>query len=342
MEVTDPAHRGEALSAGLAANAFPRVCVTLATVDEKPERSICSMLFVPGARRAMIEKAARSPADAVCLDLEDAVAVEDKPAARAVVVQALQEVEFSGKLRIVRINGLDTPFAYRDLVEVVEAAGGRIDLIMLPKAGAAADVLFVDRLLTQIEQYRGFGHRIGIEAQIETAAGFLEIREIVRSSPRLEALIFGPGDYAASMHMPSASIGEPDAHDAVYPGHRWHAVMHTIVAAARANGLRAMDGPYAAYRDGEGFARSCAVARAMGFDGKQCIHPAQIEAVNAAFSPGDEEVAQAAETVRAYQEAAAAGRGAASLNGRMIDAANLRMARVVLEKHRLRNRQGGT
>jgi citrate lyase beta subunit len=303
-------------------------------VDEKPERCVRSMLFVPGARRPMIEKAAASLADAVCLDLEDAVAVEDKPAARGVVIQALQEVEFGAKARIVRVNSLETHFAYRDLIEVVEAAGDRLDLVMLPKAGAARDVLFVDRLLSGIEQNCGFSRRIGIEAQIETAAGFLEIREIARSSPRLEALIFGPGDYAASMRMPSASIGEPDAHDAAYPGHRWHAVMHTIVAAARANGLRAMDGPYAAFRDREGFERSCAVARALGFDGKQCIHPAQIEAVNTAFSPTHEEVAQAEQTMRAYREAADAGRGTASLNGRMIDAANLRMARVVLERQR--------
>jgi len=302
------------------------------SVDEKPERFIRSMLFVPGGRRAMIEKAARSAADAVCLDLEDAVAMGDKPAARGVVSQALRELNFDGRVRMVRINGLDTPFAYRDLIEVVEAAGDCLDLIMLPKAGAAADVLFAGRLLTQIEQYRGFARPIGIEAQIETAAGFLEIREIARSSPRLEALIFGPGDYAASMRMPSASIGEPDAHDAAYPGHRWHAVMHTIVAAARAHGLRAMDGPYAAFRDTPGFERSCAVARAMGFDGKQCIHPGQIEAVNSAFSPTPEEIAQAAGTVRAYEEAAASGRGTASFHERMIDAANVRMARVVLKR----------
>ena len=306
-------------------------------MEEIAERFVRSMLFVPGARRAMIEKAARSAADAICLDLEDAVAPDDKPAARGVVAQALGEIDFGGKVRIVRINGLDTPFAYRDLIEVVEAAGEEIDLIMLPKAGASEDVLFVHRLLTQIEQHRGIERPIGIEAQIETAAGFLGIREIARSSPRLEALIFGPGDYAASMRMPSASIGEPDAHDALYPGHRWHAVMHTIVAAARVHRLRAVDGPYAAFRDAEGFARSCAIARAMGFDGKQCIHPGQLEAANDCFSPGAAEIADAERVVRAYREAAAAGRGSASLDGRMIDAANLRMARVVLERQWLRD-----
>ena len=308
-------------------------------MEKTAERFVRSMLFVPGARRDMIEKAARSAADAVCLDLEDAVAPDDKPAARGVVAQALGELDFGGKARILRINGLDTAFAYRDLIEVVEAAGDDLEMVMLPKAGAPEDVLFVHRLLAQMEMHRGFSRPIGIEAQIETAAGFLNIREIARSSPRLEALIFGPGDYAASMRMPAASIGEPDVYDAAYPGHRWHAVMHAIVAAARVNGLRAMDGPYAAFRDRDGFARSCAVARAMGFDGKQCIHPGQIETVNESFAPTAAEVAEAERVWRAYEEAAAAGRGAASLHGRMIDAANLRMARVVLERNRLREKR---
>jgi citrate lyase subunit beta/citryl-CoA lyase len=286
-----------------------------------------SMLFVPGLRRPMIEKAAASAADAVCLDLEDSVAPEEKAAARGVVIAALREVDFGGRLRILRINGLDTRFAYRDLVDVVEAAGDRVDLVMLPKAGRPEDVAFVDILLTQMG-----AEQVGIEAQIETAAGFLYAREIARSSGRLRALIFGPGDYAASMRMPAQSIGEFDGHDELYPGHRWHAVMHTIVAAARANGLRAMDGPFAAFRDAAGFERSCRIARAMGFDGKQCIHPGQLAAANAVFAPTADEVANAERVVAAYDEAKAAGRGAVGLDGRMIDAANLRMARVVLER----------
>jgi citrate lyase beta subunit len=233
---------------------------------------------------------------------------------------------------MLRINALDGPFAYRDLIEVVEAAGDRMDLIMLPKAGAARDVAFVDILLGQIEMHRGFARRIGIEAQIETAAGFVAVREIAEASDRLEGLIFGPGDYAASMQMPLANIGEADEHDALYPGHRWHAVMHAIVAHARANGLRAMDGPFAGYKDAAGFERSCRVARAMGFDGKQCIHPGQLAAANAIFSPSDAEVAHAREIVDAYERAVAEGRGSASWNGKMIDAANIRMARTILEK----------
>jgi citrate lyase subunit beta/citryl-CoA lyase len=287
------------------------------------------MLFVPAARWAMIEKAAASAADAVCLDLEDSVPPDEKAAGRANCVRAFRELNFGGRIRMFRINGLDTGFAYRDLIEVVEPAGDRIDLVMLPKAGRPRDVHFVETLLAQMG-----AARMGIEAQIETASGFLYAREIAEASPRLEALIFGPGDFAASMQMPSASIGEADAHDDLYPGHRWHAVMHTIVAAARANGLRAMDGPYAAFRDAAGFEQSCRIARAMGFDGKQCIHPAQIEAANAIFSPTAEEVAHAERVVGAYEAAVAAGRGAVSLDGRMIDAANIRMAQVVLERKR--------
>jgi len=176
---------------------------------------------------------------------------------------------------------------------------------------------------------------IGIEAQIETASGFLYAREIARSSPRLEALIFGPGDYSASLQMPATSIGEFDANDELYPGHRWHAVMHTIVAAARANGLRAMDGPLAAFQNEPALDRAARIARAMGFDGKQCIHPAQLALVNRVFSPAAEEVAHAQRVIQAYELAAANGRGAVTLDGRMIDAANIRMARVVLEKQKL-------
>lgn len=289
-----------------------------------------SMLFVPASRPDMIEKALRSQADAVCIDLEDAVAPDEKPAARANIPAALARP--ARPTRMFRVNALDTRFAYRDVIEVVEAAGSNIDLVMLPKTNSARDVQFVDTLLAQIEAAQGIERPIGIEAQIETAAGFLNAREIAQSSPRLEALIFGPGDFAASMHMPMANIGEFDAHDELYPGHRWHAVMQTIVAAARANGLRAIDGPYAGYKDAAGFERSCRIARAMGFDGKQCIHPSQIAAVNAIFGPTPEEVAYARRVLDACERAAADGRGAASLDGKMIDAANIRMARVTLEQ----------
>jgi hypothetical protein len=182
-----------------------------------------TLLFAPASRPTLIEKAAASAADAVCLDLEDSVAPAEKAAGREHVVRALRELDFGGRTRVVRINGLDTPYAYRDLVDVVEAAGDRIDLVMVPKVGGPRDVAFVDTLLSQIEWHRQQRTPIRIEAQIETAAGFLYARDIATASPRLDALIFGPGDYAASMQMPSSGIGEHDENDALYPGHRWHA-----------------------------------------------------------------------------------------------------------------------
>ena len=300
-----------------------------------PVRLTRTMLFVPGSKPAMMAKAAASAADAVCLDLEDSVVAAEKAASRTHVVRALREIDFGRRVRIVRINALDTPYAYRDLVDVIEAAGDRVDLVMLPKAGSAADVGFVDTLLTQIEAARGFTTRIGIEAQIESARGFLYVREIAGASERLEALIFGPGDYAASMRMPTTSIGEFDRYDDLYPGHRWHAVMHAIVAAARAHGLRCIDGPFAAYQDTAGLDRACLVARALGFDGKQCIHPSQLATVNSVFSPTDEEVATAQALVQAYESTVAAGQGAATHDGRMIDAVNLRLAAAVLERRRV-------
>jgi citrate lyase subunit beta/citryl-CoA lyase len=293
------------------------------------------MLFVPGSRPAMVPKAAASEADAVCLDLEDSVLPDDKAAARVNIVRALNEVDFGRRLRMVRINSLDSEFADRDLMEIMELAGDRVDLVMVPKVASAADIALVDDILTRIEQARGSERCVGIEAQIESAAGFLYVREIASASPRLESLIFGPGDFAASMQMPASSIGEFDEHDAAYPGHRYHAVMLTIVAAARANGLRCMDGPYAGYKDTAGLVRACQIACALGFDGKQCIHPAQLPTVNAAFSPSEEDVARASALVKSYEAAVADGRGAGTHEGRMIDAASLRMAQVILRRHEL-------
>src|SRR4030095_11863692 len=205
-------------------------CETVPGMTLDPSVSRCrsarSLLFVPASRPAMIEKAAASAADAVCIDLEDSVVPGEKAAARGHVVQALGALDFGGRARIVRINGIDTPFAYRDLVDVVEAAGDRVDLIMIPKVGSPREIVFVDMLLSQIESSRGQRTTIGLEAQIETAQGFVYAREIAAASPRLDALIFGPGDYAASMRMPSSAIGERDEHDAAYPRARWDAAMH--------------------------------------------------------------------------------------------------------------------
>ncbi len=302
---------------------------------EIPARLERSMLFVPASNWRMIEKSATLAADAVCLDLEDSVAPAQKAESRGHVVRAFTQLDFSGRIRMFRINALDTEFAYRDLVEVIENCAGNIDLVMVPKVSAPDDVTFVDKLLSQIELHARSARHIGIEAQIETAAGFLYVREIAQASPRLECLVFGPGDYAASMQMPSSGIGTHDEADELYPGHRWHAVMHAIVAAARAFGLRCIDGPFAAYQDAENLRRSCRIARAMGFDGKQCIHPSQLEVANELFAPTEEEAAAARRLLETYERALAERRGAASLDGRMIDAASVRLAQGVAERHRL-------
>lgn len=297
-----------------------------------------STLIVPASNAAMIAKAAAARADAVCIDCEDAVAPDAKAQARGHAIEALNTLDFGGKLRLVRINGLDTPFAYRDLVEIVEEAGANLDLVVVPKVGGRDEVRFVASLLEQIEAAFGLARPIGIEALIETAAGVLNIREIVTADARLEALIYGSGDYAASMGMPMATIGGFDGNDALYPGHRWHHVMHTIVGAARAHGLRAIDGPFAGFRDPAELERTARIARAMGFDGKWCIHPSQPAVVDAVFSPSLEEVALAREVTDAYDAATAAGRGAISVRGKMVDAANLRMCRDVLARAALAER----
>lgn len=295
-----------------------------------PDRLERTQLYVPASSWRMIEKAAGSAADAVVIDLEDAVSVEEKVSSRANVIRAFREFDFWPRLRVYRINGLETGFAYRDLVDILEAVGDRVDLVMLPKANAARDVQFVETLLEQVEQAQGFDRPIGIEAQIETATGVLNVREIAASSPRLETLIFGPGDFAASARMPLENIGERGVYDELYPGDRWHHAMQVIVLAARSHGLRCLDGPFATLDAPDDLTRTARVARGLGFDGKQCIHPEQLEPVNAEFSPTEREMKQAEAVLAALEQARHAGRGAVRLNGRMVDAANIRMARTTL------------
>ncbi|MEL6753835.1 MAG: CoA ester lyase [Pseudomonadota bacterium] len=298
----------------------------------RPFRLERSTLIVPASNPRMIEKAAAAKADAVCVDLEDAVAPTMKAEARNHVVAALNALDFGGKQRQVRINGLDTPFAYRDLIEVVEGAGDKLDLIVLPKASRREDVAFVATMLDQVEEAMGHKEPTGIAALIETAAGIDNINEIAATSARLESLIFGSGDFAASMQMPLETIGGEDENDSLYPGHRWHFALQSIAIAARVNGLRAIDGPYAGIRDPEGLERFARVSRSLGFDGKWCIHPSQPEIVNAVFSPSEREVEFARRVIDTYAEAQAAGTGAITVDGKMVDAANLKMCRTVLAK----------
>ena len=299
---------------------------------EKLERSV---LLVPASNWGMIQKTSSSLADAVCIDLEDAVTVEEKESSRENVVRAYKELDFGNKLRMYRINGLDTHYAYRDLIDVVEAAGDCIDLIVVPKVNRPEDVYMVDVLLTQIESYRKFTRPIGIEALIETALGCVNIREIAACSNRLKGFVYGPGDYAASVRMPMESIGELDENDALYPGHRWHHVMHSIVSAARAYNKRVIDGPFAGIKNAEGLKHACKIARAMGFDGKWCIHPSQIEPVNQIFVPSEKELAWAQTVLNAYEVARKEGRGALSVKGKMIDVASLRICQTTVERARL-------
>lgn len=294
-----------------------------------------SVLVCPASNPRMIEKAAASAADAVCIDLEDAVAPIEKVASRANVIAALNGLDWGPRLRMFRMNALDTPYAYRDLIEVVEGAGDNLDLVMVPKVNRAEDVYVIEMLLTQIEMAYGRAHRVGIEVQIETALGYLNLPAIAACSARVEAILYGPADYAASLQMPMDNIGVLDENDALYPGHRWHAIMHAVVAAARAYGKRCIDGPYAAFKDMPGFEKSCEIARVMGFDGKWAIHPSQIETLNRVFSLPAAQVEWAQRVLDAYAEATAAGKGAITVDGKMIDAASLRVARAIVTKAHL-------
>ena len=289
-----------------------------------------SELAVPGSQPALFEKALASEADYVFLDLEDAVAPADKEPARKHVVAALLEHDWRGrgKTVCVRINGIDTHYMYRDVVDVVEQAGHRLDGVLVPKVGVPADVYLVDALLTQIEAARGISHRIGIEVLIETALGMANVEAIAQGSRRLEAMHFGVADFAASLRARTVSIGglNPD-----YPGDQWHAALARRVTACRAYGLRAIDGPYGDFRDPQGYVAAARRAAALGYEGKWAIHPSQIALANDVFTPPAAEVERARRILAALEDAAREGRGAAQLEGRMIDAASARMAQNIVQ-----------
>ena len=289
-------------------------------------------LAVPASNPRFLRKASTSAADAIILDLEDGVAPFARAEARANIVEALRDLDWGDRLRTVRVNDVRTQWFYQDLVAVVEGAGRYVDAIVLPKVNRPEDVYMLDLLLGQIEMARGIDHRIGIEAQIETAEGMANVEQIARSSTRLETLIFGPGDFAASIGAPILSIG---GHVADYPGHIWHAALSRIVVAAKAAGLEAIDGPFGAYQDLAGMEQSARLARLLGCDGKWAIHPSQIEPLNVIFSPTAEEAARAEEIVQRYQASLDdQRRGAMALRGDLIDAASLRMAERVLARIR--------
>jgi len=289
-----------------------------------------SELAVPGSNPAMFEKALTCAADYVFLDLEDAVAPADKEQARRNVIEALLTYDWRGhgKTICVRVNGIDTHYYYRDMVDVIEQAGHRLDVVLVPKVGVPADVYLTDALLTQIEVAKGIPHRIGIDVLIETALGMANVEAIAQSSKRLETMHFGVADYAASMRARTVNIGglNPD-----YPGDQWHASLTRMIVACRAYGLRPVDGPFGDFKDPEGYLLAARRGAALGIEGKWAIHPSQIALANEVFSPPEAEVQRARRILEALEQAAREGKGAAQLDGRMIDAASARMANVVVE-----------
>lgn len=303
-----------------------------------------SELAVPGSNRKMLAKAPALGADLVFLDLEDAVAPDDKEAARENIINALLDQDWSGCSVSVRINGLDTHYCYRDIVEVVEAAGHKLDTLLVPKVGSPSEVEFVAMLLSQIEQAKGL-KPINLHVLIETAAGIANVESIAATCPeRMEAMVFGVADYAASVQARTTQMGganpdygvlsDPDEAGSrtFFWGDQWHFAMSRMVAACRANGLRPIDGPYGNFSDPDGFVAVARAFAALGGEGKWAIHPSQIELANQVFTPPEAQVTRARRILDELATARAEGKGAVSLDGRMIDAASIRQAEMLIGK----------
>ena len=315
-------------------------------IEQAPARLNRSELAVPGSQVQMFEKAAKSAADVIFLDLEDAVAPDEKAQARKNVIKALNEIDWGTKTMSVRINGLDTHYMYRDVVDVVEQAGERLDLIMIPKVGTAADVYAVDMMVTQIEAAKGYKKRIGLEHIIETALGMQNVSAIAAASKRNESLHFGVADYAASTRARTTIIGgvnpdyavltDPlaDGSREVHWGDMWHYALARMVVAARANGLRPLDGPFGDFKDPDGFRAAAKRAAALGCEGKWAIHPSQIALANEVMSPSEADISRANRILEAMKVAESEGKGAVSLDGRLIDYASIRQAEVLVSKAR--------
>jgi len=312
-------------------------------IEQASARLHRSELAVPGSNPGMFEKAAKSAADIIFLDVEDAVAPDDKAQARKNIIQGLNDIDWGHKTMMVRINGLDTHYMYRDVVDIVEACP-RLDMILIPKVGTPADVYAIDMMVTQIETAMGRTKRIGFEVLIETALGMANVEAIVQSSKRLEAMSFGVADYAASTRARTTVIGGVNKDSGVLTdrdadGHReyfwtdpWHAAQTRMMVACRAYGLRPIDGPFGDFSDTDGYLAAANRAAVLGYEGKWAIHPSQIELANQVYTPSEAEVTRARRIMQAMDEAAKAGKGAVSLDGRMIDIASIRMAEALLAK----------
>ena len=300
---------------------------------ERPKRARRCQLSVPGSSEKMMTKAAGLAVDHIFLDLEDAVAPAEKPSARGKIVEALNSLDFGNAVRCVRINDIETPWAYKDIIEVVTGAGENLDTIMIPKVKHAHEVKWVDILIRQIEQDIGLKQRIGIELLIEEVEGIQNVDEIATATPRLEAMVFGMGDYSASQGV---DVKEAmSSGDSVYPGDIWHYQRQRVVIACRAAGIDAVDGPFGNFRDPESYEREATRAMVLGCVGKWAIHPAQVEIAQRVFSPTQEEVDRARKIVQAYDAAVARGEGAAQVDDAMIDAASVRLVQNTLDKANL-------
>jgi malyl-CoA/(S)-citramalyl-CoA lyase len=319
--------------------------MSFTSITQAPARLHRSELAVPGSSPALFEKAAGSSADVIFLDLEDAVAPDDKERARRNIVAGLNDIDWGLKTMMVRINGLDTHYMYRDVIEIVEGCA-RLDMILIPKVGVAADVYAVDMLVTQVENAARRSRRIGFEVLIETALGMANVEAIAQASTRLEAMSFGVADYAASTRARMTVIGgvHPDSGvlaDASGGGERgyfwtdpWHAAQTRMLVACRAYGLRPIDGPFGDFGDAAGYRSAARRVAVLGYEGKWAIHPSQIALANEVFTPTAAEIDKARRILAAMDSAAREGRGAVSLDGRLIDLASIRMAESLLAKAR--------
>lgn len=296
----------------------------------KPRRS---NLSVPGHLKKMHGKASESNADVIMLDLEDSVPVDEKANARDQVIDSLLNLNWEKKTVTVRINALDTPFAYRDLLEIAENAGHIIDAVVIPKVSHPGDIFFADRMLSGIEMGKDNSMLIGLEASIETAEGLLRATNIIQASRRVKTLVFGIADYSASIGARLVSIsGHGEKEEDLYPGHRWHFAISNMVMHAKAHGALAIDAPYGNFKDTEGLRRSAVMACALGCDGKWAIHPSQIDVINEVFTPSREEIALAEKVIKANAQAQSEGKGAIAVEGRMVDQATVRLATILWEQ----------
>lgn len=303
-----------------------------------PARPNRCQLFGPGSRPAIFEKMAASAADVINLDLEDSVAPSDKPEARKNIIQAISDIDWGNKHLSVRINGLDTPYWYRDVVDLLENAADRLDQIMIPKVGNASDLYAVDALVSAIETSKGRKKRISFEVIIETAAGIAHVEEIAAASPRLQAMSLGAADFAASMGMQTTGIGGTQEYYYMfregqkYWSDPWHWAQTAIVAACRTHGVLPVDGPFGDFSDDEGFRAQALRSATLGMVGKWAIHPKQVSLANEVFTPSAEAVAEAREILEAMDEAQKTGAGAAVYKGRLVDIASVRQAEVIVRQ----------